>query len=268
MNPVSQEILPLCSSILNSKNVVFTVLFPYSLNLQGKMCKTVGPEALVGGFGDSEECQDSYFPLLSVFALILAKAFCAVGSDKTQGWDRCVFTLCLCKCLHFKKLSLEAFTVEQMFKSITKCAKPVKKWMGTNSCIKQTDNTLVTCFCYVDTYRLTIVMQRGTPSHRGVEAGIHDQRVSCWSSTSCVIHFFLKTEFCTFPLNEALCKTGQNETLSMRLRQTHFGKQMSCHTCTVMSWYIRSPLSQNNLCVLPESGEHSPPQPAVNTFSL
>lgn len=177
MNLVSQEILPLCSSILNSKNVVFTVLFPYILNLQGKMCKTVGPKALVGGFGDSEECQDSYFPLLSVFALILAKAFCAVGSDKLQGWVRCVFTLCSCKSLHFKKISLNASTVERMFKSITKCAKPVKKWMGTNSCIKQIDNTLVTCCCYVDTaYGLTIVMQRGTPSHRGVEAGVHDQR--------------------------------------------------------------------------------------------
>lgn len=199
MNLVSQEILPLCSSILNSKNVVFTVLFPYILNLQGKMCKTVGPKALVGGFGDSEECQDSYFPLLSVFALILAKAFCAVGSDKPQGWDRCVFTLCLCKSLHFKKISLEASKVEQMFKSITKCAKPVKKRMGTNSCIKQTDNTLVTCCCYVDTaYGLTIVMQRGTPSHRGVEAGIHDQHVSCWSPTSSEISFFPKQSSAPF----------------------------------------------------------------------
>lgn len=96
------------------------------------MCKTVGPKALVGGFGDSEECQDSYFPLLSVFALILAKAFCAVGSDKLQGWVRCVFTLCSCKSLHFKKISLDASTVERMFKSITKCAKPVKNgWEQT-----------------------------------------------------------------------------------------------------------------------------------------
>lgn len=142
MNLVSQEILPLCSSILNSKNVVFTVLFPYILNLQGKMCKTVGPKALVGGFGDSEECQDSYFPLLSVFALILAKAFCAVGSDKPQGWDRCVFTLCSCKSLHFKKNIFRSIYSGANVQEHYKMCKTGKKMDG-NKQLHQTDRQYI-----------------------------------------------------------------------------------------------------------------------------
>lgn len=112
------------------------------------MCKTVGPEALVSGFGDSEESQDSYYPLLSVFALILAKAFCAVGSDKPQEWDRCVHIVFMQVVAFQKNIFRSIYSGPNVHKRYKMCKTGKKSgWEQTAASNRQTYITHILLLC-------------------------------------------------------------------------------------------------------------------------